>query len=162
VTDFPALLGSLSGGGVDHIIIGGLAATVHGSSRLTQDVDVVYGRSADNLERLVRAVAPFDPYLRGAPPGLPFEWSTRTLRMGLNFTLTTSRGDLDLLGEIPGGGTYEDLLPHTISVELFGGTHLCLNLAALIRAKRAAGRPRDLEVLAELEALSDERGDPPA
>jgi hypothetical protein len=156
VTDFPALLGALASRGVDHIIIGGLAATVHGSSRLTQDIDVVYGRSAENLERLVHAVAAFDPYLRGAPPGLPFEWSVRTLQMGLNFTLTTSRGDLDLLGEIPGGGTYADLLPHTISVELFGGRHLCLNLGALIRAKRAAGRPRDLEVLAELEALAEE------
>jgi hypothetical protein len=156
MTDFPELLAALADGRVDHIIVGGLAATVHGSSRLTQDIDVVYARSAENLERLVRAIAPHHPYLRGAPPGLPFEWSTRTLRQGLNVTLTTSRGDLDLLGEIAGGGGYENLLPHTLEVDLFGRSHRCLDLPTLIRTKRAAGRPRDLEVLAELEALAEE------
>lgn len=157
MTDFPALLAALADADVEHIIVGGLAATVHGSSRLTQDIDVVYARSADNIERLTRALAPFDPYLRGAPRGLPFEWSARTVERGLNFTLTTSRGDLDLFGEIAGGGTYEDLSSETIAVELFGRSHRCLTLSALIRTKRAAGRPRDLEAIAELEALSEEQ-----
>lgn len=157
MTDFPGLLGALADGGVDHIIVGGLAATIHGSARLTQDVDVVYARADSNLERLVDALRDHEPRLRGAPHDLPFEWSGRTLRMGLNFTLATSLGPLDLLGEIAGGGGYEDLLPHTIAVELFGRTHRCLDLESLIRSKRAAGRPRDLEVLAELEALREER-----
>jgi hypothetical protein len=159
VTDFPALLGALADGGVDHIIVGGLAATIHGATRLTQDIDVVYARDVANLERLVQALRPYEPYLRGAPPGLPFDWAVPTLRNGLNFTLTTSRGDLDLLGEIAGGGTYEDLLPHTARVELFDRTHRCLKLEWLIRTKRAAGRPRDLEAIAELEALAEERED---
>jgi hypothetical protein len=157
VTDFPVLLGALAEGGVEHIIVGGLAATIHGSTRLTQDIDVVYAREVANLGRLADALRPFDPYLRGAPRGLPFDWSLRTLQMGLNFTLTTSHGDLDLLGEIAGGGTYENLYPHTVNVELFGRTHRCLDLEWLIRTKRAAGRPRDLEVLAELETLAEER-----
>lgn len=159
MTDFATLLGALAEGAVEHIIVGGLAATVHGSSHLTQDVDVVYARSAGNLARLVRTLAPYDPYLRGAPPGLPFEWSVETLRMGLNFTLTTTRGDLDLRGEIAGGGTFEVLLPSSVPVVLFGRSHRCLDLPALIRTKRAAGRPRDLEAIAELEALLEERGD---
>lgn len=90
---------------------------------------------------------------------LPFEWSAAQLRAGLNFTLTTSAGDLDLLGEIAGGGTYEELLPHTVPVELFGHDVRCLDLDALIRTKRAAGRVRDLEAIAELQALREERGD---
>ncbi len=157
MTDFPRLLQALSEAGVEHLIVGGLAATIHGSARLTQDLDVVYDRATDNLERLVRALGPYRPYLRGVPPGLPFEWSSATLQAGLNFTLTTSLGDIDLLGEITGGGGYADLLPHTIEVELFGRFHRCLDLPWLIRTKRAAGRPRDLEVIAELEALQEER-----
>ena len=157
MTDFQRLVGSLAEGDVDFVIVGGLAATVHGSARLTQNIDVVYARDEANLARLVEALAPFEPYLRGAPPGLPFEWSADTLRRGLNFTLTTSVGDIDLLGEITGGGGYTDLLAHTIEIDLFGQECRCLDLQSLIRTKRAAGRPRDLQMLAELEALLEER-----
>jgi hypothetical protein len=160
VTDFARLLGALGDAGVECIIVGGLAATIHGSSRLTQDIDVVYARSGANLERLTTALGPHDPYLRGAPPGLPFAWSADTLQRGLNFTLTTTLGDIDLLGEITGGGTYEDLLPHTLVVTMFGRDHRCLDLPWLIQTKRAAGRPRDLEAIAELEALREERDRP--
>ena len=96
------------------------------------------------------------PYLRGAPPGLPFVWERATLLHGLNFTLETSLGQIDLLGEIPGGGTYQDLVHDSIELRLFAGTTKCLSLDQLIRAKRAAGRPKDLEALAELEALREE------
>lgn len=158
MTDFGALIGALSQSGVEFIIVGGLAATIHGSSRLTQDVDAVYARSDDNIERLVAGLKPHGPYLRGAPPNLPFEWSAATIRRGLNFTLTTTIGDIDLLGEITGGGGYEDLVAHSILVDLFGHECRCLNLPWLIRTKRAAGRPRDLEAIAELEALLEEPG----
>jgi predicted nucleotidyltransferase len=76
--------------------------------------------------------------------------------MGLNFTLITSLGALDLLGEIVGGGGYEELLPETIRVEIAGMECLCLNLQRLIHVKRAAGRPKDLEVIAELEQIMEE------
>lgn len=95
---------------------------------------------------------------RGAPPGLPFEWSAATVERGLDFPLTTAVGDVDLLGEITGGGDYRALLPHSVHVELFGCPCRCLDLPGLIRVKRAAGRPKDLEALAELEALLVERG----
>jgi len=156
VTDFARLLGALSKTGVEYIIIGGVAATVHGSSRLTQDVDVCYSRTAANLDRVVRALRPLKPYLRGAPRGLPFQWSAATLRAGLNFTLTTTAGDIDLLGEVTGGGGYDDLVTHSIDITLFTHRTRCLNLEWLIATKRAAGRPRDLEAIAELEALREE------
>ena len=157
MTDFRTLLEVLVDSEVEFVIVGGLAATVHGSARLTQDIDVVYARSEANLERLANSLERLAPYPRGAPPGLPFEWSAATLRRGLNFTLTTTGGYIDLLGEITGGGGYEDLLPHTLEIELFGHRCLCLELDWLIRTKRAAGRPRDFETVAELLVLREER-----
>lgn len=157
MTDLEGLLRRLHEGDVAFILVGGVAATVHGSARLTQDLDVVYSREPENLERIVEALEPVEPYPRGAPPGLPFEWSVETLERGLNFTLTTALGDLDLLGEITGGGRYGDLLPDTEGVEVFGVECRCLSLARLIEVKRAAGRPRDYEVVAELEAIREER-----
>jgi hypothetical protein len=121
-------------------------------------VDIVYARTPQNIAKLINALQPYAPYLRGAPPGLPFRWDAETIHRGLNFTLTTTLGSLDLLGEIVGGGTYRDILPESIEIKVFGVSCRCLDLDALIRVKRAAGRPKDLEVLAELEALREERG----
>ncbi|MCY4074296.1 MAG: hypothetical protein OXH04_02560 [Acidobacteria bacterium] len=157
MTDFATLLRTLAGQDVAYILVGGAAATVHGSARLTLDVDVVYGRTPDNLARLVNALAPHAPRLRGAPPDLPFRWNAETLERGLNFTLATTLGPIDLLGEIAGGGTYELLLPDSEKVTAFGVTCRCVTLERLIRLKRAAGRVKDLEAVAELELLRDER-----
>ena len=156
MTDFEALLRALSESETEYIVVGGAAATAHGSARLTNDLDVVYSRAPENIRRLVTAIAPFKPYLRGAPPGLPFRLDEETIKRGLNFTLTTSLGDLNILGEITGGGKYEDLIPHAIRIRAFGVECLCLGLDRLIHVKRAAGRPKDLEVTAELEALREE------
>jgi hypothetical protein len=155
--DFGGLLRSLATGGVEFIVVGGVAGAAHGLARATYDLDVVYARSTANLQRLAMALAPLDPYLRGAPPGLPFRLDIETLRRGLNFTLTTRLGDLDLLGELTGGGGYEDLLAHAIEATMFDERCRYLGLEKLIEVKRAAGRPKDLEVIAELEALKEER-----
>jgi hypothetical protein len=156
VTPLERLLAALHEAHVEYIIVGGVAARAHGSARLTDHLDISYARHPVNLARVITALAPLSPYLRGAPPGLPFDWSAATLRAGLNFTLTTSAGSIDLLGEIVGGGQYEDLLPHTLTVALFGREVRLLDLPWLIHVKRAAGRPKDLEVVAELEALQEE------
>lgn len=156
MTQLERLLTALADGGVDFIIVGGVAARAHGSSRVTDDLDISYDRSPANIARLVAALAPFTPYLRGAPPGLPFAWSTATLGAGLNFTLSTSIGALDLLGEVVGGGNFAQLRPHALEVAIFGRSVLLIDLPWLIRLKRAAGRPKDLEVIAELELLQEE------
>lgn len=153
MTDFERLLRALKEGEVGFIIVGGVAATVHGSARLTIDLDIVYSRDSENIRKLAASLAPYTPYLRGAPPGLPFRWDAETLQRGLNFTLTTSLGDIDLLGEIAGGGSYDELLPDSSSVRIFGVDCQCLDLERLIQVKRAAGRPKDFEAIAELEAI---------
>ena len=156
-TKFNELIPILVRSSVEFIILGGVAARIHGSARLTEDLDIAYRRSEENMERIVEALAPYNPYLRGAPPGLPFKFDVRTIKSGLNFTLTTSLGSIDLLGEVTGGGNYEDLSAHTVTQEFYGKECLCLDVLTLIKVKRAAGRPKDFEAIAELEAILEER-----
>ena len=104
MTNFPALLGALTGAGVEYIVIGGAAATAHGSARLTLDLDVVYRRTPDNIARVAESVSRHHPYLRGAPPGLPFHWDAETIRHGLNFTLMTDLGAIDFREKSPAAG----------------------------------------------------------
>jgi hypothetical protein len=127
-----------------------------GSAHVTVDLDVVYRRTPENLSRLATALEPIKPYLRGAPPGLPFRFDVDTIRRGLNFTLTTDAGDLDLLSEATGGGVYEALLPHSELRQVDDMECRFVNLHMLIHLKRAAGRPKDFERIAELELLQEE------
>jgi predicted nucleotidyltransferase len=155
--NFDELLPLLIRNSVKFIVVGGGAAVAHGLARLTSDVDVVYARDPENIRNLVEALHNHQPYLRGAPSGLPFHWDEATVRAGLNFTLSTDLGDLDLLGEITGGGRYEDLLPFSEELEAFGAQCRFVTLERLIQLKRASGRPKDLEIIAELQALLEER-----
>lgn len=142
--------------GIEIILVGGGAANLLGSARFTLDVDVVYRRETENMRKIVAMLSPLHPYLRGAPPGLPFELDLRTLHNGLNFTFTTDLGSIDFIGEIAGGGSYEQLLPYTQPKEFYGVSLPCVTIAKLIELKRAAGRPKDLEIIAELEAIRQE------
>ena len=90
-------LQALCDAGVDFVIVGGVSATLHGSAQVTFDLDICYSRSADNLKRLAKALAPFRPRPRGVPDHLPFVWDESTLRNGSLFTLTTELGDIDCL-----------------------------------------------------------------
>ena len=140
---------------VECVIVGGIAAAIHGSSLLTNDLDVCYSREATNLNRLADALQSVHARLRNAPEGLPFILDAETLKRGLNFTFSTDIGDLDLLGEVRGVGTYEDVLAGSVTVELFGYRYAVIDLAKLVLAKRAAGRPKDLIALHELEAIRE-------
>lgn len=153
--DFGAIFRCLRDGGVEFILVGGVAGVIHGSARLTFDVDVVYHRTPENIARLATALAAHEPYLRDAPPGLPFCWDPETIRRGLNFTLSTKLGPIDLLGEVAGGGTYEQLIHSAGETEIAGGRCLVVGIDKLIQLKKAAGRPKDLEAIAELERIRD-------
>jgi hypothetical protein len=150
---FEKAVQALSDVAVDFVIIGGLSATFHGSSRVTYDLDICYSRSSANLRRLAAALAPFHPRPRGFPAGLPFVWDEVTLRNGTIFTLQSDIGEIDLLAEVAGLGEFESVKTHSITVEAFDRLVLVLDLPGLIRAKRAAGREKDLSALPELESL---------
>jgi predicted nucleotidyltransferase len=66
-------------------------------------------------------------------------------------------GDLDLLGEVTGGGGFEALKTDAIAIEIDNRMCRVVSLPKLIALKRAAGRGKDREALAELEALLEER-----
>jgi len=153
--DFEKALSTLADAQVKFVIVGGLAVTIHGSAYVTFDLDFCYARDTENLARLASLFQPFNPRLRGAPADLPFKLDQETLKRGFNFTLSTELGDIDLLGEITGIGDYAAALAVSQPVELFGRTFNVLTLDALIASKKAAGRPKDLQVLPELEALRE-------
>lgn len=160
MTAFKELIERLTDEGVEFIIVGGFAGTVHGATRSTEDLDVIYRQTPENIQRVVRAIDPLKPYPRGAAAGLPFRFDQPAIAFGSNFTLTTTLGFIDLLGDITGGGSYAQLLPFAIPITLFGRNCLCLDLPKLIQVKRAAGRPKDYDAIAELEALLEERKNP--
>jgi hypothetical protein len=153
VTEVERLLDTMSAAGVDFVVVGGVALVLRGSSRVTLDLDVCYSRERDNLRRLAAALAPYRPRLRGAPPDLPFLWDDRTLASGLNFTLTTDLGDLDILGEIPGIGSYAQVSAGSSELSVGEVRIRVMDLETLERSKRAAGRAKDLLDLAEIAEI---------
>ncbi|OJY25756.1 MAG: hypothetical protein BGO98_33845 [Myxococcales bacterium 68-20] len=134
-------------------VIGGIALIARGVQRATEDLDIAYARDRENLSRLASALGPIHPRLRGVPPGLPFVLDEASLRSGLNFTLDTDLGPLDLFGEVPGLGTFDHVDAASSEIEVDGVRMLALTLEGLERAKRAAGRPKDLVDLGYIRAL---------
>jgi hypothetical protein len=156
-TNFQRLIALFAESNADYVVIGGLAATVHGSAFVTYDVDVCYDRALANVEKLCRALAAVHPTLRGAPKDIPFRLDPPTVLAGLNFTLDTDIGALDLLGEVSPFGEFSQVARRAEEAEMFGYRVRVLSLEALIDVKRAAGRRKDLLVIPELEALLELR-----
>lgn len=138
---------------VRFVVVGGLAISAYGLAYITNDLDICYSRADDNLENIVSALQPFNPNLRGAPEKQPFLFEAETLRRGSNFTFRTDFGDIALLGEIAGVGTFEEIAPGALTMILMGLEVKVISLEELIKAKRAADRMKDLLVLPGLEAL---------
>ncbi len=151
--NFEVAVQSMSDAGVEFIIIGGWSAILHGSAHVTNDLDIFFSRKPDNLRRLIEALALYHPRLRDAPAELPFVWDTATLRNGTIFTLATDLGAIDLLAEVRGLGSFEEVWSHSVPVEAFGRHVRTLDLKTLIRSKRAISRNKDINTLHELETL---------
>ena len=153
MNDFGRTLRLLLGAGVDLVVIGGVAHAAQGGTHVTYDLDICYDRSGANVSRLAKALKPYHPRLRGVADEVLFCLDPATISHGLNFTLTTDLGDLDLFGAVAGLGTYNRVRAFSTVIPLFGLPCSVLSVEGLIRAKRAAGRTKDLLVLPELEAL---------
>lgn len=134
-------------------VIGGVALIARGVQRSTQDLDIAYARDRKNLARLAAALQPLHPKLRGVPGDLPFVLDEALLRSGLNFTLDTDLGPLDLLGEVPGLGTFDQVDAMSSELDIGGTQVTVLTVQGLVRSKRAAGRPKDLVDLGYLHSL---------
>lgn len=151
--ELPEILRVLYDAHLEFVVIGGAAMHLQGSAYVTQDVDFCYARTLQNMNRLAAALEPYHPSLRGAPAGLPFTFDSRTISQGMNFALSTDLGDLDFLGEVTGLGSYKDVRAAADMQVIHGMQIAVLSLVGLIKSKKAAGRPRDLYVLPELEGL---------
>jgi predicted nucleotidyltransferase len=156
-----AALRALSDAGVDFVLIGGVAARLHGSPSLTRDIDVCHARDQANLERLSTALGALHARLRGVDDDVPFLLDARTLATGANFTFITDAGDVDVLALPSGVDGYDELVRNAKEVDVGGFTVKLCDLDDLITMKRAAARPKDLIELEVLYALRSELdGDP--
>lgn len=130
---------------------------MHGSALMTRDVDVVCALDSENLVRIHTALEDLHPVHRMTPARLPFTVE-QALSGGLkNLYLTTDWGQLDCLGEVKGVGDYETCLRQSEVLEIDGRALRVLSIDALIQAKRAMGRPRDLHAVLELEAIREQQ-----
>lgn len=155
-----AILGALRDAEVRFVLIGGLAAQVHGSPSLTLDVDICFGLDRDNLERLAGVLADVSAIRRDLPVGVFAPIDARALRAGDVFTLRTRYGDLDLLARPDPGFDHDTLAKQAISAEILGVVVRVASLDDLMAMKRAAGRPKDrieLEILGALREELDRR-----
>lgn len=130
-----------------------------GSARDTRDLDICYARDRESLARLAACLAPLHPRLRGAPDHLPFRLDAPTLAAGMNFTLVTDLGDLNLLGEMAGIGGYDQLARLTIPMVAHSHEIAVPGLDSLERNKRASGRLQDLLDIAEIAEIRRQCGE---
>jgi hypothetical protein len=151
---FASMLQGLTAARVRFVVVGGVAAAAHGSAHVTVDLDVCYDTASENVVRLAALLAEWDAYPRGVEQGLPFFMDERQFRTTPLMTLTTREGDLDVLDRVAGVGDYAKTLEQSVEFQAFDVRFPALDLPALIRAKRAAGRPKDMAHLPELEALA--------
>lgn len=153
-----ALFACLDRHGVQYVLIGGLAAVLHGSPLATVDADICPSRAPANVDRLAAALHELDARIRtpDAAEGVPFPHEAAFLRGVDVLNLVTSAGDLDLAFAPAGTGGFADLSPRAISMTIRGVTVTVAALDDVIRSKEAANRPKDLRMLPVLRQLLEE------
>src|SRR5690349_17090398 len=129
---------------VDVVVVGGVAAVLAGSPRVTNDLDLCYDSEVNNLTRLAGVLASWDAYPRGVESGLRFAVDVKQLQQTPIMTLRSTEGDIDVMDRIEGVGAFAAVSAGAVEYEAFGIHFLALDLPALIASKRAAARPKDL------------------
>ncbi len=149
---------TLSDHGVDYVLVGGLAAVLHGSPAMTNDADIVPAKAPENLERLGDALHDLDARLRveGEPDGVAFDPHPALLASMAMLNMTTRCGDLDLTFSPPGLDDYDGLVANSQAFDITGCRVQVAALGDVIRSKTAAGRPKDHATLPILRALEEE------
>jgi hypothetical protein len=140
---------------IDFVIVGGFAATLHGSSLVTRDLDVCAILSNENVEKLREALRDLQPTHRLTPQKLSFLDNPDPGVEVRNLYLKTDLGPVDVLSSILGVGDFDRVRAASIQVELFGRSCRVISLDDLIRAKEALGRDKDLLAAKELRAVRD-------
>jgi predicted nucleotidyltransferase len=158
---FRELLKRLKDHDVEFIVIGGLAAILQGSPVATYDVDVCAPMSDDNVAKIHRALRDIRPRFRFRPDKLPVPDDPARLRGVRNLNLVTDVGVIDLLGELPGVGTFDQVRNRTEEINLGGFVCRVLDLETLILSKKIAGRDKDLIGVRHLEAILNKRKQEP-
>lgn len=153
---FTSQLRDLVQAGVQFVVVGGVAAGLHGSARVTFDLDICYDPAADNRERLAAVLKRWKASLRGVEPGLPFELDARALAVSHVLTLTSALGDVDIMDSLEGIGAFPRVLANSVEMDVGDGLRCrVLSLRALVKVKRTVRRRKDIDQLPELEALLD-------
>ncbi|MCB9851105.1 MAG: nucleotidyltransferase [Phycisphaerales bacterium] len=143
---------------VEFVVVGGLAATLHGSAVVTEDVDVCAPLSESNLSRIVDALRDLNPRHRMTPGKVALTLDVKSLAGFKNLYLTTDEGQLDILSEISGVGDATSVRDNSVEMMIRGCAIRVLSIDSLIRAKKALGRPKDIQTAIELEALRSRLG----
>lgn len=139
--------------GVDYVVIGGFAAELYRAPvPPTRDIDVTPSMTAPNLARLSAALYELGARIRTAevPEGLPFSHDASSLARAGVWNLTTMAGDFDVSFRPSGTEGYEDLAANAVVVDVGAHQVAVAALADVVRSKEAAGRPKDVAVLAIL------------
>jgi predicted nucleotidyltransferase len=147
------LLRALTDGGVDFVVLGGLAVIAHGHVRATREVDITYDPSPENLDALGRVLVSLGARLRGVEEDVPFTPDGATLRRTQNLTLTSDAGWVDLLANPPGAPPYRSLRERATTIDLDGIAIRIASIDDLIAMKQTAGRLQDLADVEALEAI---------
>jgi hypothetical protein len=155
--DLVEILARLIRNEVEFVLVGGFASVVQGAPVVTEDVDVCFHFTYENLERLVKAIGDLHPKHRITPQRLRFEVTEENWTMFKNLYLETDLGVLDCLGEIAGIGGFAEALVSAEEVELEFGKFRTLTIDALIRAKEAVGRPHDMATARHLKLIKAKR-----
>jgi hypothetical protein len=153
--DLARLLRALDAHGVEFVVVGGLAAIAHGARRVTLDLDIVPRPEAANYERLAEAVAALGVQRETVVDGSFRELDPRDgvdLARAGNLTLRTGAGRLDLLNAPSGAPPYDDLVAGSSEAMIAGVSVRIVGIDDLVAMKRALGRPRDLQDIADLTA----------
>ena len=156
--DAEDMLRRLVGGGVDFVVIGGMALVLAGSARLTRDLDIVFAADHENLDALGRVLTGLDSKLREIGEEIPFEADARTLGNVQLLALATSSGWLDVHRQVDGIPAYEALRRRADRMDLGDFSVLVSAPGDMIAMKTASGRPQDLADIAEWEAIKRLRG----